>query len=824
MAIPPKKLPDWMAEAIPVENETAVPDWMADAIPVDEAPAAPAQAQPKYMREGFEVVEQFPGGAFLLEEPDGTRSLVTPGFATTDPKDIQSILRPYQKAQEYRNQITQMEEREKRMAREPVPGQERLQGKAASVSSVAMETLEKKALEQERIFERLVTGDTEKVLGRNLSRKKPVSMMALQFLKSIPIVGRQVAGAITDVATAGTPGGEAMAQMGIEPRAVTAAAMEETQRTQPIASGVAELGGAVAATTATPGLLRALTPRGPTAGAQMVSGATRGTIAAATEGAGAAALEAPEGERIGAAVTGGVQAAPFGLLGGLVPPGGAEAFVNARNYIARIDDRQLARELGVSRETAIVVRQAMASEDFGAAAQALRAAGADSMLADASPVLRDYLDAAIQLGGAQARREGRQLIEARASAASQNFQQYMDNTLGVPEGRNVIGARIRLATADERNDAYEAAYNLPIDYSSDSGRQIENLLTRIGRFAPGAITTANRLLAADDATSRQILANIADDGTITFRTMPDVRQIDYIRRGLAEIVNSQEGRGAMGGTTQIGRAAQNLNRQLRDAVADSVPEYREALRVAASTIEEVNAARFGYDALSNRMTREDAREAFENLTDPERVAAQLGLRNSIEDQLSQVSRLASDPNRDAREMRKMTSLMTSRLFESKLEMIMGPGPAAQFMRELEQELTAINLRAAVNANSATARRGAIQGAVQQQSQTGIIGHLRRGDLPQATKSIVQALTGETEEAMLARQMGIFDEMATLLTQQRGRQAEDALRIIQRAIEGREISETQARIVARAVLQPAALTGATAGIQEYRYNPETDDFE
>jgi hypothetical protein len=157
-------------------------------------------------------------------------------------------------------------------------------------------------------------------------------------------------------------------------------------------------------------------------------------------------------------------------------------------------------------------------------------------------------------------------------------------------------------------------------------------------------------------------------------------------------------------------------------------------------------------------------------------------------------------------------------------MIMGPGPAAQFMRELEQELTAINLRAAVNANSATARRGAIQGAVQQQSQTGIIGHLRRGEPAQATKSIVQALTGETEEAMLARQMGIFDEMATLLTQQRGRQAEDALRIVQRAIEGRELSETQARIVARAVLQPAALTGATAGIQEYRYNPETDDFE
>jgi hypothetical protein len=686
------------------------------------------------------------------------------------------------------------------------------------------ESLEKKALEQERIFERLVSGDVEKVLGRDLSRKKPVSMLALQFLKGIPIVGQQVAGAITDVATAGTPGGEAMAQMGMQPEDITAAAMGETERTMPVSSGVANVAGAVASTTAVPGLLPALTARGPTAGAQMVSGAVRGTTAATVEGAATAALEAPEGQRLGAAVEGGVVAAPFGLAGGLIPPGGAEVFTNARNYIARIDDRQLARELGVSRDTAVVVRQAMASEDFAAAAQALRRAGANSMLADASPVLSTYLDAAIQLGGAQAQRQGRELIEARASAASQDFQRYMDNTLGVPEGREVIGARIRLATADERNDAYNAAYESPIDYSTPEGQQIEGLLNRVGRFAPGAIATANRLLAAEDATSRQILANIAEDGSITFRTLPDVRQIDYIRRALGDIAESQEGRGAMGGTTQVGRAATNLSRQLRDAVSESVPEYRTALSVAANTIEEVSAARAGYNALSNRMTREDARDAFEGMTQPERVAAQLGLRNAIEDQLSQVSRMASDPNRDARELRKATSLMTSRLFESKLSLIMGPQEAAQFTRQLDEEIAAIELRAAVNPNSATARRGAIEGAVEARTAPGIIGRIGRGEPAQATKTLVRALTSQTDDAILARQSGIYDEIAVLLTNRRGRQAEDALRIIQRAIAGREMSDAQARIVARAVLQPAALAGATAGIQEYRYNPETDDFE
>jgi hypothetical protein len=400
----------------------------------------------------------------------------------------------------------------------------------------------------------------------------------------------------------------------------------------------------------------------------------------------------------------------------------------------------------------------------------------------------------------------------------------MDNTLGVPEGRNVIGARIRLATADERNDAYNAAYGLPIDYSSESGRRIESLLRRVSGFSPGSIAQANRLLAADDETSQQILANIAADGSITFRQLPDVRQIDYIRRALGDIVESQEGRGKTGGLTSTGRAAQNLSRELRDAVAESVPEYRDALGIAASTIEEVNAARSGYNALSNRMTREDAQEAFRGMTQPERVAAQLGLRNAIEDQLAQVSRMASDPNRDARELRKATGLMTSRLFESKLSLIMGPQEAVQFTRQLDEEIASIELRAAVNPNSGTARRGAIEGAVETRTAPGIIGRIQRAEPAEATKTLVRALTGQTDDAILARQSGIYDEIAVLLTNRRGRQAEDALRIIQRAIEGREMSDAQARIVARAVLQPAALVGATAGIQEYRYNPETDDFE
>jgi hypothetical protein len=53
-------------------------------------------------------------------------------------------------------------------------------------------------------------------------------------------------------------------------------------------------------------------------------------------------------------------------------------------------------------------------------------------------------------------------------------------------------------------------------------------------------------------------------------------------------------------------------------------------------------------------------------------------------------------------------------------------------------------------------------------------------------------------------MGIYDEIATALTGLRGQQAQQALRLTERAIQGDALTEAQARIIARALTQPAAL--------------------
>jgi Mg/Co/Ni transporter MgtE len=62
-------------------------------------------------------------------------------------------------------------------------------------------------------------------------------------------------------------------------------------------------------------------------------------------------------------------------------------------------------------------------------------------------------------------------------------------------------------------------------------------------------------------------------------------------------------------------------------------------------------------------------------------------------------------------------------------------------------------------------------------------------------------------------MGIYDEIATALTGLRGQQAEQALRLVERAMAGDALTETQARIIARALTTPAALAAYATATSE-----------
>jgi hypothetical protein len=784
----------------------------------DAAPAAtPSPPVPAPQAPAYREVRKLPGNARLLEGPGGAQVLVAGGMATSNPKQIETLLKPLQAAEASRAEAARLRQKflQTRALSAGIP-QAAERKKGADVKEQAAARLEAKALRQEAAFVGLMSRDVASAMGADFAARNPVAAGALQFLKGLPFVGGAVdeaMGALTQ-----TP---AMTQMGVSGADVVRGAQAETERVAPAVSTGLQIAGGVTGALATPGLLGAVTARGATPGAQIASGVTRGGVVGAAEGAATGAGLAEEGQRLEGAMTGGLTGAAIGTVAGAVPPGAEEVMINARNYIGRVDDTRLAQELGVSRETATVLRSALQAEDFDAAVAALQRAGPSSMLADASPVLRDFLDVAMQAGGPGAKRQARNAIEARVTQGSQRFNAFMDQVLGIPRGRETQAAGIRLASAPERERVYNAAYAVPIDYSGAAGRNLQAMLDRV---PPSAINKANELMRVEGVRSPQIMANVADDGTVTFTRLPDVRQLDYITRAMGDIVESAEGRGALGGVTDYGRVVGNLRREIRGTLGEVVPEYRTALNTAADTISEINAARVGYRSFGSVMTREEVRDALGEMTEPERIAAQIGLRNAIDDQMSRIGQLASDPNRDARELQALTKRMTSTDFRQKLETIVGPAPARDFIRQLDEEIAAVELRAAVNPNSATFRRGDIMQTIRGETQPGILQSLLRDGPVRATQNLTRALSGMTDEALMARDRGILDEIATVLTQSRGRDAQEALRIVQRSIGGQEMNENRARFVARVLVRPSVAGAAIAATQQLRYNPETGETE
>jgi hypothetical protein len=784
----------------------------------DAAPAAtPSPPVPAPQAPAYREVRKLPGNARLLEGPGGAQVLVAGGMATSDPKQIETLLKPLQAAEASRAEAARLRQKflQTRALSAGIP-QAAERKKGADVKEQAAARLEAKALRQEAAFVGLMSRDVASAMGADFAARNPVAAGALQFLKGLPFVGGAVdeaMGALTQ-----TP---AMTQMGVSGTDVVRGAQAETERVAPAVSTGLQIAGGVTGALETPGLLGAVTARGATPGAQIASGVTRGGVVGAAEGAATGAGLAEEGQRLEGAMTGGLTGAAIGTVAGAVPPGAEEVMINARNYIGRVDDTRLAQELGVSRETATVLRSALQAEDFDAAVAALQRAGPSSMLADASPVLRDFLDVAMQAGGPGAKRQARNAIEARITQGSQRFNAFMDQVLGIPRGRETQAAGIRLASAPERERVYTAAYAVPIDYANEAGRNLQAMLDRV---PPSAINKANELMRVEGVRSPQIMANVADDGTVTFTRLPDVRQLDYITRAMGDIVESAEGRGALGGVTDYGRVVGNLRREIRGALRNSVEEYGTALDTAASTIDELNAARVGYRSFGSVMTREEVRDALGEMTEPERIAAQIGLRNAIDDKLARIGRLASDPNRDAKELQKLTESMTSPDFREKLETIVGPGPARDFIRQLDEEIAAVELRAAVNPNSATFRRGDIMQTIRGETQPGILQSLLRDGPVRATQNLTRALSGMTDEALMARDRGVLDEIAAVLTQSRGRDAQEALRIVQRSIGGQEMNENRARFVARVLVRPSVAGAAIATAQQLRYNPETGETE
>jgi hypothetical protein len=547
----------------------------------------------------------------------------------------------------------------------------------------------------------------------------------------------------------------------------------------------------------------------------MALGAGGGALAGSIEGgfAGAGRGQTLE-ERASLAQEDAITGGAFGgIVGGLTPAISA-GVRNAIDFFKSADIGVIARELGLSPNAARVVKNALSVEDLPAAQARLGAVGDQAMLADAGPATAQALDTAMAEGGG-ALRVGREAVEARAAESGPKLRSAFDAILGKPGGVKAAAREISQGSAAARRTAYNAAFEQPINYASPAGREIEGVLDRIpSKTLNRAVQDANDAMQIAGTKNQQIMASIADDGTVTFTNPLNVQQLNEIKiqlGGIAEETKDQFGR-----LSREGIGAASLASDLRVALTEAVPTYGRAVRLGGNKIAEDNALAMGRGVLTQNVRLEDVAAQMEGASKAEKSAFKRGLREALEEGMSNVRSVASDQNLDAREVRQAIQSLSSRATTAKIEAAIGPEAARRISKLMEAEVPQLATRAAVSRGSATAVRQAGQAAVDEVTTPGVLGTLARGEPVGAVRRITQVLADTTPQADQARRAALMQEIATSLTEVRGTNVTKALDAINEAIAGQPLSEAKSRMIANALSVTgslAAFRGGTRAAQQ-----------
>lgn len=460
--------------------------------------------------------------------------------------------------------------------------------------------------------------------------------------------------------------------------------------------------------------------------------------------------------RMGAAIS-----APFAISGAENAIHGAK-----QAYTRHSTAQQVGDALGIDRRAGSLLADMVAMDDPQRMRQALVRAGDDAMLADAGPTLQGALDAAIQSPGEGARR-ALSRIDERSVTAGQRLRGELDrvltaNTVGQPSARQFTDAAsmqgdLRQATASARRQVYDRAFAQAIDYTSDAGRQLENLQ---GRIPARAISEANELMRVRGEQSRQILAQLDDAGNVIgFERLPDVRQWDYIKQGLRQMAKSGDGQGALGGQTPKGSSYEALSNDIRRALGEAVPEYDDATRIAGDVISEIDAIKTGSTILQPGVTRAEVERTLDGMSRAEVSAVKRGLRQHIDDTLANVRAVATDPNVDARQAHKAMTDLSSQASRDKMRMLLGNDwPSVE--RALDSASSALGLRARVATNSRTFGR---QQFGEMLDEGTVPGALRRGEPITTARNTWQRMTGATPSQVSRARAGVRNQIVDALT-------------------------------------------------------------
>ena len=646
---------------------------------------------------------------------------------------------------------------------------------------------------------------------RDYLQQAPLTAQALKVAEGIPLVG----GWIQDIAGAVSP----------ELQAKTKAVSEAKQSQDPIESTALQVGGAVvpsiiAAPVVAPASFVNWLSKLPTV-QKMVAVGGSGGLLGLVEGAVSGAGRGGEDGRMAGAVEGGSIGAAGGLFGGLLPPAVIKGYENLKVSFRNVGAEDIAKSLNISIPSAQVLSATFrdAGTDIKSALQNIFNAGEEGMLADSGFAAQALLDAAASTGG-RASQITSEEVTGRAARQGAALSTSMDDALGVlPKVDDQAADTLDMAeniassTKVQRQEAYDLAYGTPIDFSSTAGREIERVFDALpDRFKGAAIKRANEkadLIAYQTGQPKpqQILADIADDGTVSFSTLPNLRQLDQIKQAIGEVAFKEVD--SFGRPTADALDAVNWYREISNRLKEASPEYRKAVELGGDKISLDNALELGLGMLKPSMSARDVARAMKGAESVEKQYAKLGVRSAVDDLINNVKATIASPDIDINTLRTVFTQLSSKNSRDKIKILLSASEAKQLFKDLDQAQMSLALRAAVAMNSKTSIRITQKEMVDEMTDIGAFAHLLRLEPAKASQSVVQKVTGETDALSVAAKQEIYTDIAKALTQIKGKEARTALKVIMRASKAEQVSDAELKAVSDLLLANSGFASIAA---------------
>jgi hypothetical protein len=504
----------------------------------------------------------------------------------------------------------------------------------------------------------------------------------------------------------------------------------EFAKRRPIASLATEFAGGavptVLALTAAPFTGGATAPAAAAAGARATgvlarlanNPVVRGAVTGATTGAVSGAGAAQPGERGEGALTGAQIGGVLGAAAPLVIRGGGAGYEWLRDRVAPSADvvmqnatRRINRALSEAREG-----RGMTPADAEVMMIEDRLRGIPSTFANVDPALVDLAETAAQRSGASARivegTLGRQTAGARERVYGRAKSELGGGNYYDDEARMVEDLRNKASTLYDDAYAFGSVMD-PRIMSALKNTKFKGFYDKAREIAETEKMAAK--LRGEDTSKFELeeLYKFDKEGNIVGVNVPDVRTLDYIKRGIDATIDS--GFRGQGMSTAEANALKDLRKQFVNALDEATVDpqtgrsaYKTARKVYAGDMEVLDAMRMGRDKF-NSMDSEEIAKAFDEMGQAERDAFQTGAIRSIYDVV-----MKSPNNINAAQ-----KLIGSPEYSAKLKEIFdSPAQFDLFKAALEREAQLFAQSNRILGGSATARRTAAREAFEEGSPVG----------------------------------------------------------------------------------------------------------